>query len=192
MEQDDALYGDGELIDDFSSPAPVPEGIGRVVWHVRKAHVIREQARAERAMFMVEIDRLRERLIDREGFLSRAAEWHERAVESWHRAHVKEVGKTVHFPTGNPSKLRAAQPMVEIVDEDALRVWLAEHDLEERVYPAKEPALSRQKLKEVLAKESKDGVEPGSVLAFVHPETGERVPGVRMRVLPDRWQGTDR
>jgi len=192
---DEMLYDDDDPMtpaEMYLGPAATPDSQDKAAWHNRKADAIRRQLAAERAVFEAEIERVRERMNGRAATLTRQAEWHEKAVESWHRAHAKTVGKTVHFPTGRPSTLRGRQPKAEIYDEDAFRAWLVTVDLEDKIYVAKEPVLSKEALKKELAKEAKKGAEPGSVLSVVHPETGEVAPGVRFRVLGDRWSGTDK
>lgn len=181
---------------DESDPAPdpeaVPDSFQDAADHNRRGEELRDEVRR----YQAEVERLTIQRNERIAPLLEELAAHEVAVETWHRQALRAgaagIGKTVDFPTGPPSKLVAqGTPAAEVHDEEALRVWAMENDLEDTLWPAKpapKPTMSKAALKEALGMESKKGVEPGASLRYVHPETGEVVPGVRARVLDNRWE----
>lgn len=183
---DDFLYGDSFNYDD---EPPELEDERDVATHVRRAAAGMAEAGRINSLFDAEVAKLEER---RKAMLAPIAKnhaWHVRAVEGWHRQQLAagNVGKTVKFPAGK-SEIRANQPAMEIVDEDALRAWLHANDLEAVVYPVKEPVLSKKALNDVTNVAKRDGAEPGETLTVVNDD-GEVVPGVRARMRAPRHQG---
>jgi hypothetical protein len=193
MGLDALLYGGGEV--DTSEPAGMPPDAGVAGWHNRLGDVLRRQALIESGWFADEIDRLRERWAARAEVLDRQAVWHERAVEAWHRQNVGRVGKTVVFPSGPRSELRASAPKLVIQDEDALRAFLAEQvdengeSAERLVWVPQPERFMVSSLKQLVqVPKVKGGREPNEVTHLVARADGVEVPGIRAVILPDRWQ----
>ena len=193
------LYGDdGEVPvrpDGEIDPAPVPADMGVAGWHNRKGATLRDQAAFVGAVFDTEIDRIKERRDETVGRLVRAAEWHERAVEAWHRENVATVGKTVTFPSGPRSELRASAPVLQVFDEDRLRAFLSDRADEDgvawerRVWVQAEPKFMVSVLKDVAQiPKVAGGREPNEVAKLVTKVDGVELPGVRAVIRPDRWQ----
>lgn len=171
------LFG---ALDEAAYNATPPTGveIDQAAWHVRMCNLFDREAAAVAAMYDTEIVMFHELKQARLETLASRRRWHETAVSQWHRAGLADgtLRKTVQLPTGS-SSLRAAQPAAEVVDEDTLRAWLANNNLEETAYPAKEPKLSIGALKKLVKPQTKEA-EPGSTVQAVYPETGEPVPGI--------------
>jgi hypothetical protein len=176
-------------------PPAVPPDQGRAAWHNRRAATAGAKADQIADLFNEEIARLTERrdqLLDR---WLREQEWHERAVQAWHRENVKTVGKTVEFPYGPRSELRGQPGKLVIQDEDKLRAFLAEHGnedgerLEDLVWVRQEPKFMVSALKSLTQVPKKEGGrEPNEPAKLVLKTTGETVPGLVAIALPDRWQ----
>ena len=127
---------------------------------------------------------------------------YERMVELWHRRAIREqpkTPKTIEFPTGGSSTLRAQQPVLAgTPNHEELLAWVEEtttnegEPLSAAVYPVKRQTLAEQfkvsQLKKVAAPEVSKGAEPGTHVPMVHRETGEVVPGVSYIVREDRWE----
>lgn len=176
-------------------PPAVPRDMDRAAWHNRRAATAGAKADEIADLFNAEIERLTERrdqLLDR---WLREQEWHERAVQAWHRENVRTVGKTVEFPHGPRSELRGQAPKLVVQDQDRLRAFLAEHvdengeRLESVVWrqrPAEFMVSELKKLTQVPKKAG--GREPNEPAKLVLKTTGEDVPGLVAVALPDRHQ----
>lgn len=103
-------------------------------------------------------------------------EWHEKALENFHRAQfaARGTGPTLKLPAGD-LLLKAASPEVSIVDPDVLLAWAEESGVD--VLPDRAPSIAKvKKAVHVIADEK---AEPGTELIVVDPKTGVAVPGVR-------------
>lgn len=177
------------------APPAVPPDQAKAAWHNRRAATAGAKADEIAGLFNAEIDRLTERrdqLLDR---WLREQEWHERAVQAWHRQNVKAVGKTVEFPHGPRSELRGSRPKIVVQDEDKLRAFL--HGLVDENGETGESKVWRRKPEEFmvseltkLAEPAKRGPdrEPNEPVGLVLKGTTKRLPGVVAVALPDRWQ----
>lgn len=177
------------------APPAVPADQGRAAWHNRRAATAGAKADQIAGLFNEEIARLverRDQLLDR---WLREQEWHERAVQAWHRENVRVVGKTVEFPYGPRSELRGQPAKLVVQDEDRLRAFLAGfvdengERLEDRVWRRRPAEFMVSELKKVTQVPKKDGGrEPNEPAPLVLKTTGETVPGLVAIALPDRWQ----
>ena len=178
------------------APPAVPPDMDRAAWHNRRAATAGAKADEIADLFNAEIARLtarRDQLLDR---WLREQEWHERAVQAWHRENVRAVGKTVEFPHGPRSELRGSKPKGVVQDEDKLRAYL--HDLvDPETGETMESKVWRRKPEEFMVSElnkltepAKRGPdrEPNEPVGLVLKGTAKRVPGVVAVALPDRHQ----
>lgn len=177
-------------------PPAVPPDMDRAAWHNRRAATAGAKADEIAGLFNAEIARLtkrRDQLLDR---WLREQEWHERAVQAWHRQNVREVGKTVEFPHGPRSELRGSRPKIVVRDEDKLRAFLhgvvdpeTGETAESKVWRRKPEEFMISELSK-LAEPAKRGPdrEPNEPVGLVLKGTTKRVPGVVAVALPDRWQ----
>lgn len=171
-----------------------PKDLGRVDWHLRKSEVLSARIDELGELFNAEIVRLGQRRDEVIGGLERRRQWHDEAVEAWHRREygARRVEKTVNLPHGS-SELRSPPAAFEVVDEDAFKGWAAMVGVEEALWPPKPPVLSKRAAKDLLKPAGGKG-EPGARVEAVYEEvdrdTGEVirdvVPGVEFRQGRDR------
>lgn len=164
----------------FDEEAPTPESDGRVAWHLKKALEHEEAIGRISARFDAEIEELTNQKMEACRAELRSYDWHNRAVELWHRAqHAAGNAKLGEsFPYGS-SKLGNLGKKIEVVDEEAFRTWCAENNLEDALYNPPSPRTpAKAEIKKLVSPLRPE--EPGALLE-VHVG-GEPVPGIRLAV----------
>lgn len=170
-----------------SKPSATPESYGHAAWFAARA----QEAEMRATEIGAEYDRLIRKLrFDRDKavtpLIARAA-WFDAGVEGWHRrATVEgEAGKSVTFPCGRQSKLRAAQPAVVVTNHDLHMAFVEEQGWKD-VYVQASPA-DRWRVSELRKNvEVVRGSEPNAEGQLV-TKNGEAVPGVKVIEQQDTW-----
>ncbi len=196
------LYGDEPTADEIDRL--IEQGNPEPADSFAHAHWCNVMARASQARAdqqAAEIDDLIHRLRFKRAELvdpheARAGYWHKR-VEGWHRKALVDkddpTGKTVKFPTGGESKLRASQP-VRLADpnHEELGAWLAKagHNADKVYKPV--PDLNERflvsELYKLAGRPKTADREEGDIISLVDNE-GQEIPGLKFRVTGDRWEG---
>lgn len=193
------LYGDGELVVLQVEALKSPEDAAQMA---RLAMQYADRIEQITAMVNAELDRLRGRHRELVGPLQEKLDQCNQLIENWHRANRAanpDTPKTIHFPTGAPSTLKAKPVKVdpESLDHGKLRAFvdgLPDHVERGRaadlVYqepaPLTEAAMFR--ISELLKFcEWGPKGEPGEPVSLIVKGTGEVVPGIAGKYEGDVW-----
>lgn len=159
---------------DYDGPPPDVCDLADLDYHTSEVRRYRAQLARVQESFRAEMERMRDRLAERERVLTNRIDWHCAPIESYHRAHPGE--RTLTLAHGN-SKLRIPKtPQTWIDDAAEVHRWALVHHPE----ITKPPSVSD--VRKVVA-----AVAVGDRFAAVDSETGEIVPGLIAAMPEASW-----
>lgn len=159
---------------DYSEPAADVCDLSDLDYHTAEVRRYRAQLARVQESFRAEMERMRDRLQERERILNERINWHLLPIESYHRAHPKERTLTLAHGT---AKLRVPKtPMAWIKDPDEVHKWALAHHPE----ITKPPSVSEVRKLVVIE-------DVGSGFAPIDCETGEIIPGMYADLPEPTW-----
>lgn len=164
---------------DYDTPAFIPdneaEALERIAWHARLARAAHAELADVEAMYAAEMERLRDRLDNRQAIINKRIAWHTAPIESYHRMRLEAdpKRKTIELPHGTSRVTVPTKPKAWITDYEAATEWAR----------TAHPEIMRGPN----VTDLRDVVQITDDLKVIDPATGEIVPGVAAEIPAARW-----